>query len=107
MGIDYRSKSKKNPTMFESEMDFYLKYALRDVKWTMILDSLNIHLGLLADCRINYWAPEQVKDMYESIVSLLDPEEAEFDIQTMKTDIEILAAYFKILVENEAYIYVI
>ncbi len=123
MGIDYVVKSK-NTNIFNDEMQLYIKYALKDIEWFKILELLNINLGALYSNSINYWAPEQVKDMYKSIKLLYDDpynslcegfeeescfyekQEEVIMVESMKDDVKKLLDYFEILVKNEAYIYV-
>lgn len=122
MGIDYKIKSRKNPHMYkEDDPNQYLKYAIQDIQWDKIFNLLHINLGLLYNSSINYWHPEQVKDMYIMIKSINeDPnnlyigwknEELEDhmkdDIEKakkLKEDIRKLKEYFEYLVQNEAYI---
>jgi hypothetical protein len=122
MGIDYLVKSKINPNMYaEDDPNMWLKYALKNIEWIEILNLLNINLAALYDSAINYWASDQVKDMYEMIEGLdEDPynlygpwkkEELEphmiKDIEKaikLKDDISVLKEYFEFLVANEAYI---
>ena len=118
MGIDYHCRSKRNPNIFEDSMDAYLSYALRHIEWETILNLLRIRLDSVYDTRINYWTPEQVNHMYESIKSLYEnpheilytPYSTEEEINIEKTlgdDIKILLDHFKYLVDSEAYIYVV
>ncbi len=122
MGIHIVVKSKINPNMYtEDDPNKWLKYALKDIEWGEIFDLLNINLAALYDSAINYWSPEQVKDMYEMIKRLdedpyslyygwtkeqLEPHMIK-DIDkamVLKEDIRRLKDYFKFLVDNEAYI---
>ena len=73
MGIDYVIVSKINPNMYEeNDPNKYLKYALIEIDWESILDLLRINLSILYDSAINYWTPEQVKDMYLMIKGIND-----------------------------------
>jgi hypothetical protein len=122
MGIDYKIKSQKNPQMYkEDDPNQYLTWAIKDIQWDKIFELLHINLGLLYNSSINYWCPEQVKDMYIMIKSINeDPynlyvgwkkEELEDhmiddieEAKKLKEDISKLKEYFEYLVENEAYI---
>ena len=120
MSISYRCVSKKNPNMFEKVMDSYLDCSLHHIQWEIIFELLHIRLDSLFDTRINYWAPEQVAHMRDSIKSLYEdphktlyippPYETEQEInlaKSLKDDIKILLDHFTYLVDNESYIYVV
>jgi hypothetical protein len=104
MGIDYKIQSKDYPDMYsENDPNQYLKYALQNIKWQEILEILGIRLDALLDSGIQYWCPEQVKDMYESIKRLhLEPTED----MNLQDDCKQLMEYFEHLVKHNAYIYV-
>jgi hypothetical protein len=122
MGIHIVAKSKINPNMYaDDDPNKYLNYALKDIQWNTIMELLHIDIAMLYGSAINYWAPEQVKDMYMMIKAIdEDPynlygpwkkEELEdhmiSDIEKaikLKEDIRQLKEYFEFLVTNEAYI---
>ena len=122
MGIHIVAKSKINPAMYgEDDPNKYLNYALKDIEWETIMELLHFDIAMLYGSAINYWAPEQVKDIYlmikdidEDPYNLYGPwkkEELEDhmkdDIEkaiTLKDDIHVLKEYFEFLVKNEAYI---
>jgi hypothetical protein len=88
---------------------YYLKYAWKDIDWEPILSVLNINLAAICDNAINYWTPEQIKDMRDRILQLYTDENKLID-RTNTTHImsntEALLEFFNFYVEHNVYIYV-
>ncbi len=123
MGVDYILFSRKKPDAFGYlDTNQFMKSAIADIEWRKIFSLLCLNLDTLYDNVINYWCPEQIKDMYDMIQLLADdPYKGLYDgcerhqleprmvarineAIALKDDIVKLAEYFKHLVDNEFYI---
>ncbi len=109
MGIDFLIKSDVE-NLFDSPMDYYLKYALREIDYKIIFDYIHLDLTRLYDHTITYWSKSQVKVMLKSLEHfqnhLQDYEIEDPYTPLIQNDLPILIAFFQKLVNAKATIHV-
>ncbi len=125
MGIDYIISSKTYPDVFQEKKYFKLVCLENNINWQPIFTLLNLNMGCIIDNAINYWTPEQIRDIYTMVQDLhndprtclyggwtdeqLEPHMKD-DIRTaitLKDDIEKLCTYLKYLADHDAYIHIV
>jgi hypothetical protein len=103
MGINYivSCYSENDPNQF-------LKYAWRDIQWPAILETLDINITEVDyDSPINYWSPEDVKEMRDRIQAFCDEtlwvsEEDQKHMNYLHNDATVLLEFFNYYVANNA-----
>jgi hypothetical protein len=101
MGIDYKVEST-NPTFYsENDPNQFLKYAWRDIEWPAIFTLLDFTITEIDyDSDSNYWSPDDVKGMRDSIQAFCEEDQKE--LAYLHDDAVKLLKLFNYYVENNA-----
>lgn len=113
MGIDFRIESPTDPEFLKGSPDQYCKWAWRNIRWTDVLEFLEINLALLSNGAINWWSESQVAAMRDLIKQLAEREEnllwdedRRLRVASLQKDATLLLEHFDAYVAHGARIYV-